>query len=224
MSEITVNGWVRQFIFQLFINRGYSPDDEAVQPLLDSQWDHWKRLMVKSGLNADQLLAEEIAFEFNCKAFKGGAGRIFEHFAEFIAGRPKPVREKEYVQHITGIFCQDCEDRGYVGVPMVSVKTGISTEKIHRCHCLNGVKYAAFPMATPQILDDVARYREQESKRLNQWLIDRGIPVGPDAEFRKGFRRWVDAQGGLTGIFKPVCQALKSKPAAVNEEEVLANW
>lgn len=220
MQEVTVNGWVREYVFQLFVNRGYQQDDDETLAIVDAQWQNWKRLMVKHGLNADQGLAEEIAFEFGCKMVKGGAGRIFEHFAEFVAGRPRPVREKEFqVQRPAGVYCPDCEDRGYIGVPMIA-KSGQKVDRTHRCHCLAGVKYAAFPEATPEMLDRVLQEREAENRRLGQWCLDRGIPVGPDAEFRRGFRKWVDAQGGMTSIFKPV----SAKKPVVNEEAVLASW
>ena len=129
MSDIQVNSWVGEYVRGIFINRGYDPSDVETEKLIDVQYDNWKRLMVKSGMNKDESLAHEVAFEFSCKRLTGGVGKVFEQFAEFVNARPRAVVANEVAhQHDlkqAGLeACDVCEGFGVVSIPMMEEGNG----------------------------------------------------------------------------------------------------
>lgn len=198
MARIEVREWVGGFIESLYEFRGWRIESDEVASLLDRQGESWRRLMVQSGLNADQVRAEEVAFEFGKVKVIGGAGRLFESFASFLRQNPKlGERAVNSPSALPPAFCEDCDNRGYLDVPMISMKTKERYTRAHKCSCLHGVKYAGLPAAMPEMIEEVWRLRGQETSRLGIWLKERNIPVGPDDEFRLAFREWVDGQGSM---------------------------
>lgn len=129
MSDIQVNSWVNEYVRGIFIIRGYDPSEEDTNKVFELQYDNWKRLMVKSGLNKDETLANEVAFEFSCKRLTGNVGKVFEQFAEFVNSRPRAVIANEVAhQHDfkqAGLeACDVCESFGMVSIPMMEDGNG----------------------------------------------------------------------------------------------------
>ena len=121
--SIQVNSWVYDYIEQLFVNRGYDPGDEEVEKVINAQQDNWNRFMVQKGLNKDEVLARDVAYEFSQKKLVTGAAKIFEQFAEFVASRPRAISDNETknqndLQHEGFEKCEVCEGKGAVSVPV----------------------------------------------------------------------------------------------------------
>lgn len=196
MAEIKVNNWCGEYVRQLFINRGYDPvGDEKVADLIANQWEHWKRLLVKSGLNADRGLADEVAFGFAIKVVKGGPGRLLEAFAEFVLGRPQEVREAEQKQASEDHEdCEICERLGLVRFERVWVNSdGVEqvSGRSYRCRCRNSKKYPALPIATPQMLQEAINTVRRERDSAYNWCRINLIDPDATAEERaKQWRRW----------------------------------
>lgn len=203
--NIVVNSFVRGFVEQVFINKGYDPVlDEEVSKTFEAQWDHWKRFMVQSGLNADERLADDVAYEFATKRLVGGAARIFEHFAEFHRNRPKAVAEREFaVQKVyESESCQYCDGLGCVSVP-VEYK-GKTSNRSHACVCGNALKYAGVPVATGEMLRYVLRQQRQREENLRAWCEARGLDMFGDlAEFNAKAKSYRDSLGTLFQSAKP---------------------
>lgn len=203
--NIVVNSFVRHYVEQVFINKGYDPVlDEEVSKTFEAQWDHWKRFMVQSGLNADERLADDVAYEFATKRLVGGAARIFEHFAEFHRNRPKAVAEREFaVQKVyESESCQYCDGFGCVSVP-VEFK-GKTSRRSHACVCSNALKYAGVPVATSDMLRYVLREQRQREEHLRMWCEARGLDMFGDlAEFNAKAKSYRDSLGELFRSAKP---------------------
>lgn len=200
MSAITVNDWVNDYVTLIFMNRGFDPSsDKAVTALIDSQWDNWKRLMVKSGLNSDRVLADNTAFDFASKRVTGGAAGIFPAFSALVTGLPTPedtpITNRYYDK-------EDCDICGNAGVVMVATNRG---KCAFGCQCMNAIKYAGTPKASDAQLDQSLRERRMELDRLRTWAFDRGIEFdGTLDEFRAGFRKWFESAGTTKAMFAKV--------------------
>lgn len=205
MSHIVVNSFVRSYVEQIFVNKGYDPVlDEEVSKTFEAQWDHWKRFMVQSGLNADELLADDVAYEFATKRLVGGAARIFEHFAEFYKNRPKAVaaREFETQKCYESETCQYCDGIGCVSVP-VEYK-GQTSNRSCACVCNNALKYAGVPVATGEMLRYVLQKQRQREVDLRMWCEARGLDMFGDlAEFNAKAKAYRDSLGTLFRSAKP---------------------
>ncbi|CAB5207056.1 hypothetical protein UFOVP184_20 [uncultured Caudovirales phage] len=197
MSEVTVNDWVAEYVTQLFVNRGYDPSaDEAAENIVATQWPNWKRLIVKTGLNSDRQLAEDVAFEFASKRVQGGAARIYEFFADYVSGRPQPIREYQEERNLAG---EDCDTCGNLGVIMAETSRG---QCAFGCRCMNAMKYAGIPKASDDQLRSAWQDRRREADRLRSWALERGIEVdGTIEDFRADFRRWFESAGSAKAMF-----------------------
>jgi hypothetical protein len=201
MADVTVNDWVNDYVTTIFLNRGFDPvDDKSVAALIDSQWDNWKRLMVKSGLNADRTLADDTAFEFASKRVTGGAAGIFPAFSALATGLPTP----EIVPESNRAYDkEDCDTCGNVGVIMVATARG---QVSFGCKCMNAIKYAGIPKATPDQLAQAWREQREEADRLRTWAMDRGMDYdGNLDDFRANFRRWFESAGTTKAMFAKAC-------------------
>ena len=201
MADIKVETWVATYVQQLFIQRGYDPNaDDAAAAVFDAQWDNWKRLIVKTGLNNDRGMADDVAFEFSSKRVVGGAARIYETFADFVCGRPQPVRE---FQEARDHSKEDCDTCGNIGVIMVETARG---QHAYGCRCMNAIKYAGIPKATPDQLAQAWREQREEADRLRTWAMDRGMDYdGNLDDFRANFRRWFESAGTAKAMFAKAC-------------------
>ena len=205
MSHIVVNSFVRSFVEQIFINKGYDPVlDEEVSKTFEAQWDHWKRFMVQAGLNADEHFAENVAYEFATKRLVGGAARIFEHFADFVRNRPKAVAEHEIANQkgYESEECQYCDGIGCVSVP-VEYK-GQTSNRSFACVCNNALKYAGIQVASSEMLRYVLQKQRQREEDLRMWCEARGLDMYGDlAEFNAKAKAYRDSLGTLFRSAKP---------------------
>ena len=197
--EIVVNLFVRHYVEQIFVNKGYDPVlDEEVAKTFEAQWDHWKRFMVQSGLNADELLAENVAYEFATKRLVGGSARIFEHFAEFVKNRPKAVADHEFATQkgYESEECQYCEGIGAVVLPVVH--KDVTSDRAFACVCNNALKFSGVPTANSVALRYVLRRQREQEERLRMWCEARGLDMYGDlAEYNVKAKAYRDSLGSL---------------------------
>ncbi len=194
--RIDVKEWVRDYVLSLYKSKGYDPANVAVAKIIEDSRNDWRRFMVKSGLNADQFLADEVAFEFRCKKLIGGAGHLFENFADFVNSRPRAVREVEFQQQTTQVECDICCGKGYEYVEGVS-RTGEVKETPFRCTCFHGTKYASLNPMTPAMQNWVLQNRQAQSMTAERWCRDRGIETSSRSKFFPTWRNWLYQQGDL---------------------------
>lgn len=65
---------------------------------------------------------------------------------------------------------------GIVMIPMENLKTGEVNEKAFSCSCDVGrLKYSGIPVASGEMLDYARKKNIEETKRLNQYMHNRGI-------------------------------------------------
>ncbi|CAB5237964.1 hypothetical protein UFOVP142_48 [uncultured Caudovirales phage] len=209
--QIQVNDWVVEYVVNLFLAKGYNMQSEEMQGLLTLQINDWKRFMVKSGLNADSFLADEVAFEFRCKKIEGGAGRLFEQFASFVNSRPKTLREKEYSDQVQSQSqtCDVCGAKGWLDVNHVR-RDGEIRRVTRRCVCLSGMKYASLQQASPDEIRSAFEDDRRELWKVEQWLRERDIDTTTRESFQKTWRAWLDKQSGM---FQTI-EVVKAKPVA----------
>jgi hypothetical protein len=221
MSNIVVNSFVRGYVEQIFINKGYDPVlDEEISKTFEAQWDHWKRFMVQAGLNADEHFAENVAYEFATKRLVGGAARIFEHFADFVRNRPKAVAQHEIANQkgYESEECQYCDGIGCVSVP-VEYKEQTSNRSF-ACVCNNALKYAGVQVANSEMLRYVLQKQRQREQHLLMWCEARGLDMFGDlAEYNAKAKSYRDSLGELFKSARPEDmdkaerEALKAKRA-----------
>lgn len=188
---IQVNGWAQDYVNLLFKNRGFDPEKEEVFEVIETQWENWKRLLVQSGLNADKSLADDVAYEFSTKRVIGGAPRIFEHFADFVLGKPKQVREFEAAKYTVreNVRCDFCDGRGVVMIPMTRERDGITQthDKAFKCECEASMPYSSLILASAEMLEFARRSIKARNRELSTWAEANGLDESRPAEFR---RRW----------------------------------
>lgn len=210
VKMITVNDWVKPYVESLFKRRGYNPEKEEVFDIVEEQWTDWKRLVVQSGLNSDKNLADDVAYEFSTKRVVGGAGRIFEHFADFVLGKPKQVREfiEDKYRVKSNVKCQNCDGRGVVIVPITQTVDGEdrTSNRAFKCECEASVAYSSLQMASPQMLEWAKRKIGEDNQRLYEWSRINGLDESNPAEYRS---RWA-------GLFTRVTN--KNRPRLISNE------
>lgn len=197
MADIKVNPWVADYVKQLFINRGWNPEaDEDVALVIANQWEHWKRLMVQTGLNADGPLAEDLAYGFALKEIRGGPGRVLEVFAKYVQGRPKEVLEKEYVRQTTEEKenCETCNGSGLIYLKVSRRRPYDNPEIVeerYRCSCRNGLKYQFMRAPSQTQLQEALRQSRMELDQAYHWCREHGIdPDGTVEEKATQWRQW----------------------------------
>ena len=192
MSDITVNAWVNDYVYRLFQDRGFRANEE-ITDLVEDQWSNWKRLMVKSGLNADQAMADDVAFEFSTKRVMGGANRIYEHFADFVLGKPAivtTVHERETDKYKPRqVACNYCDGRGVVMVPMERYRDDELRRDLRafKCACEASAPYAGITPATEEMLAWAKKELGIQRQRLYEWSRQFGLDESNPAEFK---RQW----------------------------------
>ena len=121
-NNIQLSPWVAEYIRELLLNRGYDCGSAENRPIFDSQWNNWSRLMVSSGLNADEHMATEVAVEFAFKKLTGGFAKVFEQFAEFMRSRPKAITDSDFAKGVisckTFVECDICLGGGAESIPV----------------------------------------------------------------------------------------------------------
>jgi hypothetical protein len=185
--EIKTEPWVRGWVQSLFSQRGIPLDDS--QEIIGLQWENWKRLLFENGLIQNQRLASQVAYSFSTHRVIGGAGRIFEHFAAFIAEKPAELREEAEARYEIpdGHKCRICDNLGVVMVPVVRHKDGEirRTKKAFACTCEIGKnRYSGLIMINSEIADARLAEEKIEFRNACDWLESRGLPRKPTfAEF-----------------------------------------
>jgi len=211
VKMVTVNDWVKPYVESLFKKRGYSPEKEEVFDVVEEQWTDWKRLLVQSGLNSDKNLADDVAYEFATKRVIGGAARIFEHFADFVLGKPKQVREsiEDKYRVKSNVKCQRCDGRGVVIVPITQTIDGEdrTSQRAFKCECEASMAYASLQMATPEMLDYAKRKNGEENQRLYEWSRANGLDESNPPEYRS---RWAGLFTLATNKNRPRLTAIES--------------
>lgn len=173
-------GWANPFVQGLFSQRGFNPLSEEISGLIEGQWSNWKRLLIDSGLAHDRETAEQIAYKFASHKVIGGAGRIFENFAEFLNSKPKAVREFEESRYLAPVDsgCEICEGEGVVMAPVVN-REGRQKNAAFGCSCqLGRTRYGGIPAATPEILE--WKQGKNRAEREKDREYQKGLGLDPD--------------------------------------------
>lgn len=179
-----VPDWTLGYVKRLFSQRGYNATEDAVIELIEGQWHNWKRLLLETGLCHDRQTAEDTAFKFSTHKVIGGAGRIFENFAEYVQGKPKPVREFEESRFSSDSQgCELCEGQGVIMAEVVN-REGRIKNAAFGCSCDRGrTIYGGIPQAAPEILD----WRRSQVRTEKTLAMEYLKKVGCDPYQRIGF-------------------------------------
>lgn len=203
-------GWANPFVQGLFSQRGFNPLSEEISGLIEGQWSNWKRLLIDSGLAHDRETAEQIAYKFASRKVIGGAGRIFENFADFVNSKPREVREFEESRFSQPVEsgCEICEGTGTVRYP-VSKRDGRTEFCRFGCTCLLGrTRFGGIPAATPEVMAWARHQNGIELTKAREYLKSLGFdPDKPPtfSEFNRVLQRRPRnppqiAQDRITGV------------------------
>lgn len=172
MGAIDLGDWTLAYVSELFLNRGYDPEDSRYQAVVASQASHWRRLIARYGLAGNENEASNVAFEFAMVHIEGGAARIFEAFATFMAKRPKPDRLDTDPSPAPS-SCGCCGGLGVIVGPGRS-KAGKPMECAWRCRCTNGIRYAGIPPADGAMMDHGRNQQIEAAERARAWYAELG--------------------------------------------------
>lgn len=191
---VDVIDWTSAFVSELFLNRGYNPEDNRYASIIGSQASNWRRLLAENGILLDDDAASDAAYEFSNVAIKGGAGRIYEAFSDYLKSRPKPAAQPVPVSPTRQVHCSYCGGSGAATVDIVN-RYGTPAVAVFRCVCEAAIKYAGIPPATREILDasrDRQKADREQSKRYFAKLgvdLDRVSEIDAIRAMREHFRR-----------------------------------
>jgi hypothetical protein len=229
---IQVNGWVIGYIEQLYLQRGFEIDALMELAWFPLQLENWKRLLVKTGLNADELMAIDVAFEFSAvTCYK--PERLYEEFAAHMSKRPRAVREHQESKASDSLGWRPCGTCGGIGAiiaPIHQTKDGVTRAgtSTFRCDCPNSIRYSSIPMASPDMMQWSREQERLQDRRTANWYADLGGDVTRDSEehLLSLARKYMQKPG--REMFKSVCKAMgeqaKKEVSHVDSLAILDTW
>lgn len=185
---ITVNDWVIDYIDKIYERRGFNLAEITSSTWFPLQVEGWKRLVVKTGINADKNMADDIAFEFAAiPCYK--AERVYEEFAVFVSKRPRSVRVHQEQKHMDSLVwkpCGICGGLGVLIVPVTRTKGGqtINMASTFRCECANSLKYLGVEQASPEMMTWGRKQERIADERHAEWIRLQGGDITRDSETR----------------------------------------
>lgn len=179
--------WTLGYVKRLFSQRGYNATEDAIIELIEGQWHNWKRLLLETGLCHDRQTAEDTAFKFSTHKVIGGAGRIFENFADYLQSKPQPVRELE--ENRTSVAgCELCENTGVIMAEVVN-REGRIKNAAFGCHCEKGrTCFAGITQATAGVIENRKWQIANQNQNDRDYLQGLGFDPDKPLRFRDLFR------------------------------------
>jgi len=183
---ITVNDWVIDYIDKIYERRGFDMAEITSSSWFALQVEGWKRLVVKTGINSDKNMADDIAFEFAAIAcYK--PERVYEEFAEFVAKRPRSIRVHQEQKHMDSLEwkpCGICGGLGVLIVPVTCTKNNQVTERTstYRCECTNSLKYLGIDQASPEMIFWGRQQERIADEKHAEWIKLLGGDITRDSE------------------------------------------
>lgn len=229
---ITVNDWVIDYIDKIYERRGFNMAEITSTTWFELQVEGWKRLVVKTGINSDKNMADDIAFEFAAIAcYK--PERVYEEFAEFVSKRPRSVRVHQEQKHMDSLKwkpCGICGGLGVLIVPVTCTKGGKTTSmtSTFRCECINSLKYLGVEQASPEMMTWGRQQERIADEKHANWIKLQGGDITRDSESqllsiaRNTLRNYKNSILSISNATVKKSVAIQEKP--YDQMEALNSW
>jgi len=207
-NNIRLNPWVTPYIEQILLNRGYDVESADNRPIFEAQRPYWSRLMVSSGLNADENMATEVAVEFAYKKLTGGFAKVFEQFAEFVKSKPRPIADSDFAKGL--MACESFEE--------CDICLGKGVEIIPNFEQGVGTRYM-------EDLTDGKAWVTQGFVRLETYDLEARIDCATvHSLMRQGGRLYVDTRSRVERTKAQAAELVYRVAADLPEERQHTNW
>jgi len=172
--------------------------DADVNSIFQLQFPSWKALFEKHRIGSDPSRAEQLLTTFGHVEVIGGASKVLETFAQHLAGQPRDFGSPDWkaaADHPDD--CPFCENRGVVSdIPVGVWRRGELVERNYSfaCVCRSGDRFPGTRKADDWMLNFALDRKLRENDRLHRWRQERDAAGDTIADFRGGFRAWLDRQ------------------------------
>jgi hypothetical protein len=176
----------------------YLDIDADINAVFSLQWPSWKALIEKHRLDADPQRAEQVLTGFGHREVIGGASKVLETFAKHLEAQPRQGGSPDWSQAATEESdCPYCDNRGIVSdIPCRVIRQGVEVDRKYSfaCVCRSGDRFPGMRKAEDWMIRFASDRKYTEADRLHRWRQERDAAGDTIADFRGGYRAWLDRQ------------------------------
>lgn len=188
------------YVSRIMKAKGYDvheTDEHA--DIFELQWPAWRDLLTRYRIGDDISRAEQLLTTFMQRELRGGPTRVLESFAAHLDSQPKATGSPDWTAEASRLDseCDACESRGVVsGIPVVTWLNGQRVERVYSfaCVCRLADRFPGMRRADDWMIDFARRRTLAERDRLLRWRRERDAEGDTIADFRGGFRLWLERQ------------------------------
>jgi hypothetical protein len=198
------------------------------EDIFDLQWSGWQNLFNRHRIGEDLSKAEQLLTTFIQRETFGGPTKVIEAFAKHLEAQPRQGGSPDWSTAATEENdCPFCDNRGIVSaVPCRVIRKGEEVDRKYSfaCTCQAGKRFTGIQPAEDWVLQHALDRKHREADRLHRWRQGRDAAGDTIADFRGGFRAWLDRQiearkYAKSGTMDRAYNAIKEVSTAIDKEK-----
>jgi hypothetical protein len=179
--------------------KGHDPEEnDDCADIFELQWPSWQNLINRHRIGEDLSKAEQLLTTFMQRETFGGPTKVIEAFAKHLDAQPRQGGSPDWSTAATEENdCPFCDNRGIVSdVPCRVIRQGVEVDRKYSfaCVCRSGDRFPGMRKAEDWMLQFSRDRKYSEADRLHRWRQERDAAGDTIADFRGGFRAWLNRQ------------------------------